>query len=396
MEAQPLSGPGQPETPSYSQKGTVYEKLGLLCAEIESDIRSSSHSLHPELLKKTLEQLREQAFLDRSPEAQHALLLYRKQKEILQQQRSATASAPSDYTAPLTTIINKYAPKIPDYVLEAHEEIILGHETAVRKNIFWLRFACWLFSLLSFSVMSSAPFIHYATPTANDLFSSSCPLRSSHITGSFDFSCFQAAIAAAVFVFVHSTLFLAYYILPINAQGHKHVPYLAKFFEPCMVDRAEVDTRSAHVASFCRLKSKLIECVVDAGLVGFTAVVVVIAAIVIERGTRFDFGGGVVTWFSLGTFWLSFSESSPPCVSAANPAGYIRAALSMLFFALFFQILALVVSTKSYLKEMHVRGGGLSPLASSSSSAAGDYGGAKRSLIAHADPDNDDVVEVSL
>lgn len=400
MEAQPLSG--QPASPSYSQKSTVFEKLGLLCQELESDIRTNSQFMHPQMLQASLEKIREKAFLDRSPEAQHALLLYRKNKEILQDKERSTLQGPSDassdYTAPLTTIFNKYTPKLPEYVLEAQEDIILGHETAVRKNIFWLRLACWLFSMLSFSVMSSAPFIHYAAPTANDLFSSSCPLRASHITGNFDFSCFQAAIAAAVFVFVHSTLFLAYYVLPVDAQGNKHVPFLAKLFEPCMVDGREVDAHSTHVSTFCRLKSKLIECVVDAGLVGFTGIVAVIAAIVIERGTRFDFGAGVVTWYSLGTFWLSFSESSPPCVAADSPATYVRGALAMLFITLFFQVLTLIVSTKSYLKEMHVRGGGGGGggVSSLSSGGGADYGGAKRSLIANADPDNEDVVEVSL
>ena len=75
------SGPASPN-PTYSQKSTVFEKLTLLCEELTSDIKSNSsmHQLGPLALQQSLEKLRERAFLDRSPEAQHALLLHRKSR----------------------------------------------------------------------------------------------------------------------------------------------------------------------------------------------------------------------------------------------------------------------------------------------------------------------------
>ena len=44
------------------------------------------------------------------------------------------------------------------------------------------------------------------------------------VSGYFDFQPFQAVIAIGTLVFVHSTLFSIYYILPLDSNNNKFIP----------------------------------------------------------------------------------------------------------------------------------------------------------------------------
>lgn len=376
-------------------KASIFDKLDALCEEITTDIRAQS-GLTSEI-GSMLAKLKERAFLDRSPEAQHALLLYRHYRELTKASVSSSSSVTSgggsgndDFEGLPTWLSSKTIPRLPDFVLEPQAEQLVG-VAATKKNIFWLRSGTVLLSMISFSIFSSAPFIHFAHPTLNTMFLSSCVYAHQQIGGSFDFTSFQCALAVAILIFIHSVLWVAYYVLPVDANGHKHVPLLEKLFEPCSIDANEVNRHSSRVSLFCRVYSKLIECVVDAGLLFMNLIVVVIASIQVEQGRKFDFGAGVEYFFTLGTFWQTFEATSPECVVKDDPTQKIRAALAMLYLCLFVQVLTLLVSLRSYGKEVVLRSG--VPL----SSSIDDRQGVKRSLVRNADPDDEEgVVEVSL
>lgn len=371
---------------------SIFDKLDALCEEITTDIRTTS-GLSSDI-GATLAKLKERAFLDRSPEAQHALLLYRHYRDLTKSgplsSSSSSAVGGDDFEGLPTWLSSKTIPRLPDFVLEPQAEQLVG-VGATRKNIFWLRAATVLLSMISFSIFSSAPFIHFAHPTLNTMFLSSCVYSQKEIGGSFDFTSFQCALAVAILIFIHSVLWVAYYVLPVDANGHKHVPLLEKLFEPCSIDANEVNRHSSRVSLFCRVYSKLIECVIDAGLLFMNLIVVVIASIQVEQGRKFDFGAGVEYFFTLGTFWQTFEATTPECVVKDDPTQKIRAALAMLYLCLFIQVLTLLVSLRSYGKEAVLRSG--VPL----SSSIDDRQGVKRSLVRNADPDDEEgVVEVSL
>lgn len=384
-EGKHISGSSAKE--SYSAKASIFEKLDLFCDEISSDIRSAAPTDHK--LHQTLASLKEKAYLDRSPEAQFALLLYRKYKEVVSSQNYAPSSSSGDTLGTLPLWLNN---RIPVGMLDGSADQLEG-VSATTKNIFWLRLICCILSLISFSVMSSAPFIHYPYPTPKDMFLPTCALSNTNITGNFDFTPFQTTLAAAVLIFVHSFLFSIYYVLPVDTNGQKHIPYLERVFEPCSISSTDVHSYSSRVAIFCKARSKAIEAMADLALLAFNLIVVVIASILVERGSKFGFGVGVEVWYTIGTFYLTFEHSVPQCVGDSDPSSRIRGSLAMSYICLFFQVLTAMVSIRSFLKESRLRSSSL-PL---SPSDLADSQGVKRSLVRNADPEEDDgVVEVSL
>lgn len=379
-------------------RGTVYEKLEALCEEIKSDIRASSGPDGGGVsLGQALAKLSERAFLDRSPEAQYAILLYRKYKEV-QPQGVASSSSPSDgatAAAALPHWLRSHTEKIPrltalaDNALEGTGEQLVGFDST-KKNIFRLRALVCCLALLGFSILSSAPLFHLAAPTAHDFFLPSCALFNTNITGHFDFTSYQAVVASGVCLFIHSLIFSVYYLLPVDETGQKHVPGLERLFAPCKVEANTVHSASSRVSIFCAIHSKKFEAIIDAMLLVLNFSTTLAASINIERGSKFDFPT-VVGWYTLGTFTLTFQETSPPCMSPdQSPASKIRAGLAFMYLCMFIQVLTLMVSMRSYAKESIQRAA-----SSLGGNGSGGYD-ARRSLVANADPDDESVVEVSL
>ena len=370
-------------------RGTVYEKLESLCEEIKSDVRASGVNL-PELAL-----LRERAFLDRSPEAQHAILLYRKYKEVQLPSSSSSMSDGATASAALPHWLRSHTEKIPqlasfaDKSLEGTAEQLFGSD-ATKTNIFRLRALVCSLSLLGFSIISSVPLFHLAAPTAHNFFLPTCALFLTSISGHFDFTSYQAVVAAGVCLFVHSIVFCLYYVLPLDETGQKHIPGLERLFAPCKVEATTVHSASSRVSIFCAINSKKFESIFDAMLLVLNLTSTISASINIERGSKFDFSG-LVGWYTLGTFTLTFQDTSPPCMSPdQSPASKIRTGLAFMYLCAFVQVLTLMVSMRSYAKESIQR-------AASSMGATGSGGyDPRRSLVANSDPDDESVVEVSL
>ena len=58
---------------------SIYEKLSALCEEIEVDILSTQGA--SSAVREVLGQIKDKAYLDRSPEAEHATQLYRRYRD---------------------------------------------------------------------------------------------------------------------------------------------------------------------------------------------------------------------------------------------------------------------------------------------------------------------------
>lgn len=241
------------------------------------------------------------------------------------------------------------------------------------------------------------PFINSGEIRPHDEFTSDCAYNSDVIIGTFNLRPFSAAIAAASCVFVFNILFNVYYVLPVDNNNHKYVPGLHWLVEYLHVKlgsnemtisntKAALSDGTTRVGSFLKVFSKSIEVIMDGALTIFTFLVCIIASIIIERGSRFDMGDGSIIYYSLGTFYDTFSNTSPKCVIHI-PTHSIRAGLAMLYLCLFCLVLTLQVSVRGYIKETRAK--------------VNETGGDSRNSTAQthtllSNKDVDEIVEVSL
>jgi hypothetical protein len=120
-------------------------------------------------------------------------------------------------------------------------------QDAPRTNIFWYRAIVMMFSLIATIVLGSSRYISFTKFSSNDAFSvtafrrklftsteiSMCQFAlqintaicdSRHLSGYFDMRPYQAVMGIAILVFIHSVVFTAYYILPVDENENKYVP----------------------------------------------------------------------------------------------------------------------------------------------------------------------------
>jgi hypothetical protein len=214
---------------------------------------------------------------------------------------------------------------------------------------------------------------------------------------------YQALIAFAVLVYVHSLLFVVYYLLPTDpVDGHKYIPGLDIAFEKASFGRVsgtQVKTHSTTVSSFCRNFSKYIEAIVDAALLFMLGLTCLICSITIDRGARFDFSG-TVQYYTISTFYNTFSHTIPACVDDSSTGDKIRASLAMCYLALFFMSLTLIVSVKSLKMKLSEGGGDMEGGIQGGSGSLGQkHMHALLPSSGHGDGDGDGdgaIVEVSL
>ena len=134
-------------------------------------------------------------------------------------------------------------------------------------------------------------------------------------------------------------------------------------------------------------------------LLVLTLFICILCSIDVERGAKFSFGynepWSLPQWYTLGTFYLTFSATNPPCVDGGDPSDYIRAGLGLMYISAFFQVLSLKISRDSYIKYEALKKGDIDrdganhgglPLGDSDASQ-------RRGLMGAAD---DDTVEVTL
>jgi hypothetical protein len=121
----------------------------------------------------------------------------------------------------------------------------------------------------------------------------------------------------------------------------------------------------------------------------------------LERGQRFEFTSPLsqTLWFTVGTWYKTWSHTSPQCVSDDDPSQKIRASLAMLYLTALGMAFTLQVSFKSFKEEQRNLELGIlghhNSLPLSREEREEEIQG-KRSLVNAAVEEDEEVVEVSL
>ena len=295
-----------------SRKTTsVYDKVGELSAIIEEGIRSVSSepraSVEVDILK-----MKREAAKGSCPEVEYPIILFRRYADD-----ATTASSQ-------TLTDNMVGPfiDIPEFFYEGTAEQLSGMEST-KKNIFWMRAAASLFSLLCCVIMGSVTDISYISLHPNQVILPSCEIVVSE--GDFYYDSYKLVIAISSFIFIHSTIFVGYYLLPTDLRGQKYIPGIDVYLEKCF-ERQHIVNAVSSSAFFCKDYSKLIELIVDACLLFLTLISCVIGAFQVETAEKFvlsansgtNTGQTYVEFYTIDTFFLSLGETQPQCLGNTN------------------------------------------------------------------------------
>ena len=188
----------------------VYDKLGELSGTIEEGIRSVSSDARANIESDILK-IKREASKSGCPEADYAILLFKKYAE-----EASTASTQLLSDNMIGPFID-----IPPFLYEGTGEQLSGIEST-SKNIFWMRSASAIFSFLCFVVMGTVKNISYTSLRPNKILLENCPYIISK--GDFYYDSYKLIIAVSCFIFIHSIIFLAYYLLPVDLNGQKYIP----------------------------------------------------------------------------------------------------------------------------------------------------------------------------
>eukprot|EP00596_Hydrurales_sp_CCMP1899_P006877 CAMPEP_0119035080 /NCGR_PEP_ID=MMETSP1177-20130426/2050_1 /TAXON_ID=2985 /ORGANISM="Ochromonas sp, Strain CCMP1899" /LENGTH=400 /DNA_ID=CAMNT_0006992977 /DNA_START=112 /DNA_END=1314 /DNA_ORIENTATION=+ len=328
------------------KKATVYEKLTQLAEEIQEGIRSISDSPKDDL-DTEIEDLRENSYHQRAPEAEFAIGLFRKYTNMAD---SLKGQAPKEGNNGFfhNTVLGEVP--VPTFIYEGTAEQLAGY-AALGNNLFWLRVLTCLFCFLSYVIMATVPGIGKAKLHPTDAFLADC--SSDALSGVFDYRPYQLVIAVTALTYAYSLITTIFYVLPMDDDNRKFIPGLESLFTLCLGDERAKDI--IHMAgSFLKTSVKAIEMVMDIMFVIFVFVVCIIASIVLERGARFDLGNGDITYYTVGTFFSTYAHTYPVCVNE-DPSPKIRAALAMAYITLFILVLCSQVSFRSFRYELRLR-----------------------------------------
>ena len=142
------------------RKLTVYEKLGLLNDEMCAGIKKATPD-SPTQIESEIAELRHAAYRERSPEAEFAILLYRKYVDIVthsSQQRYGISAESRESEA---TVDNNQSAffEFQSYALDGIGEQISGLADALKRNIFWYRLVTVMFTFIAMVIFSSSRYI---------------------------------------------------------------------------------------------------------------------------------------------------------------------------------------------------------------------------------------------
>lgn len=297
-------------------KTSVFEKLNALADEISEGIRSISDQPKT-VVNEEIMQMKNLSYRERLPEVEFATLLYRKYADLTSSIASGSKAAPATYTAgvpssassefagiELTHIPVPIPTKMIDLIEVTDEDELVGWP-AIRSSIFKLRGVATVLSFLAWAIITSTPGITKSYLKADSLLTSTCPFKGT-LDGGYHMGAFQAAQAAAILIFIHSFVYAGYYVMPIDeSTGFKYIPGFQGLAEKIMSpDRFDAIWKM--IMSYFVMYRKLGEFVMDAFLVVYTALVMLIASIMIDRSAQMGVIDGTPTYFTLGTFYDSF------------------------------------------------------------------------------------------
>jgi hypothetical protein len=330
-----------------SQKSTsVYDKIGELSALIEEGIRSVSSDARA-TIESDIMKMKREASRSGCPEVEYSIILF---KRYAEDASTACSQLMTD---------NMVGPfiEVPTFLYEGTPEQLSGTEST-SKNIFWMRAIAATLSFFCCIIMGLVTNISSISLDPNSVLEKDCPLK---VTGGdFYYDSYKLVIAVSSFVFIHSAIFVTYYLLPVDLQGKKYVPGIDLYLERCF-ERHDVVSAVSSTAVFCKGHSKLIELCVDACLLILTVISCIVAAIQVDTATKFTMtekiqpNVAIVEYYTIDTFFLSLAETSPNCVDIKyNPVGKIRGALFLLyliFFVLIFTAQVIRICLKKLCNE---------------------------------------------
>lgn len=122
-----------------------------------------------------------------------------------------------------------------------------------------------------------------------------------------------------------------------------------------MSSQERIDEIADGLASCTRRTSSLALLALDAVMLALMMSSVLLASIMIERSSPFIVDiYGTVQYYTLGSFYASYSNTTPPCVSS-NPCPMMRAALAMAYFAMIIHVLSFHISYRGFQMERKTR-----------------------------------------
>lgn len=380
---------------------SIYDKLNSLCEEIEVDILSKNSN---NTTREVLAELKDRAYLDRSPEAEFATQLYRKYREVAASSSAAGGSSVThgglvDNTIAGAAIYLSQPGRPFHYVNEITEgtsETLVGR-SASTTHIFRLRMLVTVLQLISFIILAANEYVHQGYYLTTSYMLAKCPVTASAIEGHFDMRLFQCLCGFSFLVFFFNFCFAVYYVLPVDEEsGRKMIPGFHSKIERALT-AINSPTTTQHTRTFvetvslaCFINAKSIEMYTDAFLLFITSLFLIIGAIEVDRGAAFTREGTTsAVWYTLGTFFMTFKD----CMEHPDPAANIRAAFAMMFLACSVSLLTVKYAYDSCQKHkaryMTADESGMESAIGKGSSHDG------RSLIANQD-EVDDVVQVDL
>ncbi len=330
---------------------SIYEKLSSLCEEIEVDILSREGA--GQAVREALGRIKDKAYLDRSPEAEHATQLYRRYRDSTKGGSGSGGFGDNTVAGAAQYLSQPGRPlSYLNEVTEGTSETLVGKQ-ASNTHIFRMRVVTTFLAFIGFIVMASNTYISQgATLTTDYMIGAMCPSKATMISGKFNMSLFQFIAALAFFLFLHNLCFCVFYLLPVDeTTGRKYIPGFHSTVETGLntIGNPSVTNSTRGVMDSCsdcwHKHAKLIELGADASLLGVTLFFVIIGSIEVDRGAQFEMAASNC-WFTLGTFYMTYKE----CMSSGDPAATVRASFAMLYLSMLVGSMCLKYSYDSWQK----------------------------------------------
>jgi hypothetical protein len=225
-----------------THRSNAYEKLSLLNEEISQGIKNLS-SEPADSVEANIEELKTKSYRDVAPEAQLALLLFRKYADVANTIKDESVNNKNSTTQGISMLDS-----IPSFIYEGNRDELAGRES-FRKNIFWYRVIVAVVSLIVFALFLSIHAVRggrnltpalmidvsrskYLTLFCDDQYTfcvlqnRDCPFFYGWNYGYFTMKPYLAAIVVCVLVHLYSIFSCLYYLLPVDNERHKYLPGL--------------------------------------------------------------------------------------------------------------------------------------------------------------------------
>lgn len=331
------------------------EQLALHCQDMEEATRLITSNKDS---AASLAEAREKS----SSQAQYANLLFRNYTRVVWEKYGRTINdsldddADGDFFLGITSGCSGMG-------LEGNGDILHG-DSARGSFIVKLRALVGVFSGIAFVVFVSLRRFNKQRLEVSDFFrddSEECMALANSVNGSFDMSLYHIVASGCFFMCFVSVVLIFYTLQPVDHAGQKFVPGLSALING---DRSEWSNYARRGADWLHRHSKFMEACTDGVLLAYALFFSVCASIALDSGNRFTFSHNdssvssvgaththtvSVQYYTISTIWSTFSHNTV-CVDGADPAGSLRAGMSLNYLAIFALALCFRVSYSAYRK----------------------------------------------